>query len=88
MVLPNAILPAYSSHRLDRQCSGSASGSLVGYGVCGSPAPADDLRFESLCTPSNGPRSRTLAGFDILTDDILTAAAGRAQRPFDLRCCD
>jgi hypothetical protein len=37
---------------------------------------------ESLHT-SKGPRSRTLAGFDILTDDILTAAARRAQRPFD-----
>jgi hypothetical protein len=32
---------------------------------------------------ANGPRSRTLAGFDVLTDNILTAAAERAQRPFD-----
>ncbi|HEX4838647.1 MAG TPA: hypothetical protein VFV03_09020 [Solirubrobacteraceae bacterium] len=38
---------------------------------------------ESLHT-ANGPRSRTLAGFDVLTDDILTAAARRAQRPFDV----
>jgi hypothetical protein len=37
---------------------------------------------ESLHT-ANGPRSRTLAGFDVLTDDVLTAAARRAQRPFD-----
>jgi hypothetical protein len=37
---------------------------------------------ESLHT-ANGPRSRTLAGFDVLTDDILAAAARRAQRPFD-----
>jgi hypothetical protein len=37
---------------------------------------------ESLHT-ANGPRSRTLAGFDVLTDDILTAASRRAQRPFD-----
>jgi hypothetical protein len=32
---------------------------------------------------TNGPRSRTLAGFDVLTDDTLAAAARRAQRPFD-----
>lgn len=37
---------------------------------------------ESLHT-ANGPRSRTLAGFDVLTDEILAAAARRAQRPFD-----
>lgn len=37
---------------------------------------------ESLYT-ANGPRSRTLAGFDVLTDDLITAAAQRAQRPFD-----
>jgi hypothetical protein len=38
---------------------------------------------ESLHTPS-GPRSRTLAGFfGVLTDETLTAAAARAQRPFD-----
>jgi hypothetical protein len=37
---------------------------------------------ESLHT-ANGPRSRTLAGFDILTDEVLAAAARRAQRPFD-----
>jgi hypothetical protein len=39
---------------------------------------------ESLYTP-NGPRARTLAGFDVLTDEILDKAAGRAQRPFDAR---
>jgi hypothetical protein len=32
---------------------------------------------------SRGPRSRTLAGFDVLTDDILAAAARRARRPFE-----
>jgi hypothetical protein len=37
---------------------------------------------ESLYT-ANGPRSRTLAGFDVLSDDVLAAAARRAQRPFD-----
>jgi hypothetical protein len=37
---------------------------------------------ESLHT-ANGPRSRTLAGFDVLTDDVLAAAARRARRPFD-----
>jgi hypothetical protein len=37
---------------------------------------------ESLHT-ANGPRSRTLAGFDVLSEDVLAAAARRAQRPFD-----
>jgi hypothetical protein len=37
---------------------------------------------ESLHT-ANGPRSRTLAGFDVLTEKVLDAAARRAQRPFD-----
>ncbi len=37
---------------------------------------------ESLHT-ANGPRARTLAGFGVLTDDIMAAAAKRAQRPFD-----
>lgn len=37
---------------------------------------------ESLHTPG-GPRSRTLAGFRVLTEQALAAAAGRAQRPFD-----
>lgn len=37
---------------------------------------------ESLHT-ANGPRSRTLAGFGVLTEEVLTAAARRAQRPFD-----
>lgn len=32
---------------------------------------------------SGGPRSRTLVGFNVLSDDILAAAARRAQRPFD-----
>jgi hypothetical protein len=38
---------------------------------------------ESLHT-ANGPRSRTLAGFSVLTDDIIEAAARRAQRAFDV----
>ncbi len=38
---------------------------------------------ESLHT-AKGPRSRTLAGFGVLTEGILTAAAQRAQRPFDV----
>jgi hypothetical protein len=37
---------------------------------------------ESFHTPK-GPRSRTLVGFNVLSDDILAAAARRAQRPFD-----
>lgn len=37
---------------------------------------------ESLHT-SKGPRARTLAGFRILTNDVLLDAAQRAQRPFD-----
>jgi len=37
---------------------------------------------ESLHT-ANGPRSRTLVGFDVLSDDVMAAAARRAQRPFD-----
>ena len=37
---------------------------------------------ESLHTPK-GPRSRTLAGFGVLTDEVLAAAAKRAQRSFD-----
>jgi hypothetical protein len=37
---------------------------------------------EALHTAS-GPRSRTLAGFRVLTDQTLESAARRAQRPFD-----
>jgi len=37
---------------------------------------------ESLHT-AKGPRSRTLAGFGVLTDEVLAAAGRRAQRPFD-----
>lgn len=37
---------------------------------------------ESLHT-AKGPRARTLAGFGVLSDEILAAAARRAQRPFD-----
>ena len=38
---------------------------------------------ESLHTPK-GPRAHTLAGFDVLTDEVLARAAARAQRPFDV----
>jgi hypothetical protein len=38
---------------------------------------------ESVHTPA-GPRARSLAGFDVLTDEVLVKAARRAQRPFDL----
>jgi hypothetical protein len=38
---------------------------------------------ESFNTPK-GPRSRTLAGFQVLTDDVMEAAARRAQRPFNV----
>jgi hypothetical protein len=38
---------------------------------------------ESLHTP-RGPRARTLAGFGVLTDEILATAAARAERPFDV----
>jgi hypothetical protein len=38
---------------------------------------------ESLHTP-DGPRARSLAGFDVLTDEVVAKAAQRAQRPFDL----
>jgi hypothetical protein len=37
---------------------------------------------ESLHTPK-GPRARSLAGFDVLTDEVLAAAAQRSTRPFD-----
>jgi hypothetical protein len=37
---------------------------------------------ESLHT-AGGPRSRTLAGFRVLTEQALDAASQRAQRPFD-----
>ena len=38
---------------------------------------------ESLHTPK-GPRAHTLAGFDVLTGEILAKAAGKAERPFDV----
>jgi hypothetical protein len=37
---------------------------------------------ESLHTP-DGPRARSLAGFDVLSAVVLGKAARRAQRPFD-----
>jgi hypothetical protein len=38
---------------------------------------------ESLHTPA-GPRARSLAGFEVLSDEVLVKAARRAQRPFDV----
>ena len=38
---------------------------------------------ESLHTP-DGPRARSLAGFHVLTDEVLAKAARRAQRHFDV----
>jgi hypothetical protein len=38
---------------------------------------------ESMHTPK-GPRAHTLAGFDVLTDEILAKAAAKAERPFDV----
>jgi hypothetical protein len=38
---------------------------------------------ESLHTAA-GPRARSLAGFDVLTDEVLAKAARRARRPFDV----
>jgi len=37
---------------------------------------------ESVHTPK-GPRARSLAGFEVLSDEVLTRAEGRAVRPFD-----
>jgi hypothetical protein len=37
---------------------------------------------ESLHTPK-GPRARSLAGFDVLTDEVLATAAARSTRSFD-----
>jgi hypothetical protein len=37
---------------------------------------------EAIHTP-RGPRARSLAGFTVLTDEVLAKAARRAQRPFD-----
>ncbi len=37
---------------------------------------------ESIHTPA-GPRARSLAGFNVLADEVLAKAARRAQRPFD-----
>jgi hypothetical protein len=38
---------------------------------------------ESVHTP-NGPRARTLANFEELTDEVLDTARSRATRPFDV----
>jgi hypothetical protein len=38
---------------------------------------------ESLHT-LDGPRARSLAGFDVLSEEVLVKAARRAQRPFDV----
>jgi hypothetical protein len=38
---------------------------------------------ESQHTPS-GPRARSLAGFRVLTDEVIARASGRARGPFDV----
>jgi hypothetical protein len=38
---------------------------------------------ESLHT-ADGPRARSLAGFDVLSDEVIAKAARRARRPFDV----
>jgi hypothetical protein len=38
---------------------------------------------ESLHT-RKGPRAHTLASFEVLTDEVLTSAAAKAERPFDV----
>jgi hypothetical protein len=38
---------------------------------------------ESSHTPK-GPRARSLAGFEVLTDEVVARAARRAMRPFDV----
>src|SRR5665811_464909 len=68
--------------RLALAASGQPSGNVVGMAyVVARRGGRFEIR-ESFHT-SRGPRSRTLVGFDVLTDDILVAAARRAQRPFD-----
>lgn len=60
-----------------------ASGNLVGMAYV---VPRHNGRFEvreSVHTP-RGPRARTLAGFRVLTDEVLAAARRRATRMFDL----
>ena len=61
---------------------GRASGNLVGMAYVVARRNGRFEIRESLHT-AKGPRSRTLAGFSVLTDDVLAAAARRAQRPFD-----
>lgn len=59
------------------------SGILVGMAyVVARPKGRFEIR-ESLHTPA-GPRARSLAGFDVMTDEVLAKAARRAQRPFDV----
>lgn len=82
MVLPNAILPAYSSASLIASVVGLASGNLVGMAYVVARRNGRFEIRESLHT-AKGPRSRTLAGFSVLSDEVLAAAAGRARRPFD-----
>lgn len=62
---------------------GKPSGSIVGMAyVVVRPKGRFEIR-ESLHTP-DGPRARSLAGFDVLSDVVLAKAARRAQRPFDI----
>jgi hypothetical protein len=59
-----------------------SSGNLVGMAYVVARRNGRFEIRESLHT-ARGPRSRTLAGFSVLTDDVLSAAARRAQRQFD-----
>jgi hypothetical protein len=49
--------------------------------VVARPGKRFEIR-ESVAT-ERGPRSRSLANFSVLTDDVLAAAQKRAARPFD-----
>ncbi len=67
---------------LDSRIVGHASGNLVGMAYVVARRNGRFEIRESLHTVK-GPRSRTLAGFSVLTDDVWVAARRRAQRPFD-----
>jgi hypothetical protein len=66
-----------------RSASGLYSGNLVGMAfVVARPKGRFEIR-ESLHTAS-GPRARSLAGFYVLSDEVVAKAARRARRPFDV----
>lgn len=47
------------------------------------PRPGQRFEIRESVTTQRGPRSRSLANFAVLTDDVLAAAQKRATRPFD-----